>query len=132
RPLAEAALERGAHVVSVADDIEEVRGLLDLDTETRERGLWVAVGAGFSPGLTCVLARHAATTVDVVDEIHVAKAGTGGPSCARNHHSALGGAAVDWRDGAWVERAGGSGRELCWFPDPIGAQDCYRAGLPDA
>src|SRR3546814_6619520 len=26
----------------------------------------------------------------------------------------------------------GSGRELCWFPDPIGAEDCYRAELPDA
>ena len=25
-----------------------------------------------------------------------------------------------------------SGRELCWFPDPIGAEDCYRAALPDA
>ena len=27
---------------------------------------------------------------------------------------------------------GGSGRELCWFPDPIGGRDCYRAALPDA
>ena len=32
---------------------------------------------------------------------------------------------------AAVERAGGSGRELCWFPDPIGAVDCYRPALPD-
>ena len=28
--------------------------------------------------------------------------------------------------------AGWLGRELCWFPDPIGALDCYRAELPDA
>ena len=26
---------------------------------------------------------------------------------------------------------GGSGRELVWFPDPVGAADCYRAGLAD-
>ena len=26
---------------------------------------------------------------------------------------------------------GGSGRELCWFPDPIGARDCYRAAHAD-
>ncbi|MCP6177678.1 hypothetical protein NL439_25780, partial [Klebsiella pneumoniae] len=45
---------------------------------------------------------------------------------------ALRGVAVDWRDGAWQERRGGTGRELCWFPDPVGAQDCYRAALPDA
>jgi hypothetical protein len=58
--------------------------------------------------------------------------GTGGPSCAQAHHRALAGAALDWRDGTWVTRRAGSGRELCWFPDPIGGEDCYRAALPDA
>ncbi len=125
-------LSRGIAVVSVTDAVGDVRGLLALDAEARERGVPVVVGAGFAPGLTCVLARHAAAQFDQVDEIHVAKAGTGGPACARQHHAALGGQAVDWRDGAWVNRAGGSGRELCWFPDPIGGQDCYRAALPDS
>lgn len=119
-------------VVSVSDALDDVRELLDLDLEARERGVPVVVGAGFSPGLSCVLAAHAAADFDAVDEIHVARAGTGGPACARHHHAALGGEAVDWRDGAWVRRPGGSGRELCWFPDPIGGRDCYRAALPDA
>jgi hypothetical protein len=132
RRRAEEALERGAHVVSTADDLEQVRGLLALDAEARERGLSVVVGAGFGPGLTCVLARHAAASFDSVDEVHVAKAGTGGPACARSHHRALGAGALDWRDGGWLRRPGGSGRELAWFPDPVGGQDCYRAGLPDA
>ena len=132
RALAESALERGVHVVSVADDIPQVRALLGLDAEARERGLTVVVGAGFAPGLACVLARHAAAAFDSVDEVHVAKAGTGGPACARVHHRALGSWAIDWRDGAWVRRAGGSGRELAWFPDPVGGSDCYRAALPDA
>lgn len=132
RTLAEAALERGAHVVSCADAVGEVRDLLDLDAEARERAVSVVIGALFAPGLTDVLSRHAASRFDVVDEIHVASFGTGGPSCARQHHRALGGAALDYRDGAWVRRSGGSGRELCWFPDPVGGQDCYRASLPDA
>jgi hypothetical protein len=132
RLVAEDALERGAHVVSASDDIDEVSALLALDAEARERGRTVVVGAGFSPGLTCVLARHAATAFDSVDEVHVAKSGTGGPACARSHHEALGSFAVDWRDGAWLRRPGGSGRELAWFPDPVGGQDCYRAALPDA
>jgi saccharopine dehydrogenase-like NADP-dependent oxidoreductase len=126
---AEAALERGVHVVSTADDLDGVRSLLELDAEARERGLTVAVGAGFSPGLACVLALHGGSGFDAVDEIHVAQAGTGGPACARARHRALGGDAVDWRDGAWRHRPGGSGRELCWFPDPVAGQDCYRAGL---
>lgn len=130
--LARTFLSRGQSVVSASDEVADVRGLLALDTEARERGLSVVVGAGFAPGLSCVLARHAASQFDVVDEIHIAKAGTGGPACARQHHKALGGQAIDWRDGGWVTRSGGSGRELCWFPDPIGGQDCYRAALPDA
>ncbi len=132
RALAEAALERGADVVSVADDVHEVRRLLDLDAEAVERGRTVVVGAAFSPGLTCLLARHGAADFSAIDEIHVAKTGTGGPACARQHHEALAAEAIDWRDGGWVRRPAGSGRELCWFPDPVGGLDCYRAALPDA
>lgn len=130
--LAQALLARNISVVSVSDSVEDVRGLLDLDPEARERGRSVVVGAGFSPGMSCVLARHAAASFDAVDEIHVAVTGTGGPECARQHHRALGGWAIDWRDGGWVTRRGGSGRELCFFPDPVGGQDCYRAARPEA
>jgi saccharopine dehydrogenase-like NADP-dependent oxidoreductase len=123
---------QGRPVVSVSDAVDDVRGLLDLGAEAAERAVPVVVGAGFSPGLSCLLARHAARDLDVVDEVHVARSGTGGPACARSHHRALGGQALDWRDHGWQRRPGGSGRELCWFPDPIGARDCYRAELPDA
>jgi len=132
RAEAERQLERGAHVVSVSDAMGDVKALLDLDAEARERRRSVIVGAGFSPGLTCVLARHASTALEGVDEVHVAKVGTAGPACARQHHDALAGRALDWRDGRWIERRGGSGRELSWFPEPVGAEDCYRAALPDA
>jgi hypothetical protein len=132
RRWAERLLDQGSHVVSVVDDVNEVRALLDLDAEARVRDRSVVVGAGFAPGLTCVLAAHGASTFDEVAEIHVAKVGTAGPACARQHHRALTGEALDWRDGAWQRRRGGSGRELCWFPDPVGGQDCYRAALPDA
>lgn len=129
---ARSALAAGVPVVSTGDSMDDVRSLLDLDSEASERGLSVVVGAGFGPGLSCLLASHGAARFDSVDEIHVARTGTGGPACARQHHRALGGRALDWRDGGWVERRGGSGRELCWFPDPVGAADCYRAALPDA
>ena len=125
-------LDRGVPVVSVADGVDDVRALLELDELARRHDVSLVVGAGFSPGLTCVLAAHAAASLDRVDEVHVAKVGTGGPSCAEAHHRALAGEALDWRDGAWVSRRAGSGRELCWFPDPIGGADCYRAALPDA
>jgi hypothetical protein len=119
-------------VVSTADGVGDVLELLALEAEAAERGLPLAIGAGFSPGLSCLLARHAANHFDVVDEVHVAKTGTGGPDCARQHHRALTDRSWDWRDGGWVRRRGGSGRQLAWFPDPIGARDCYRAGMADA
>ncbi|MEX2294072.1 MAG: Gfo/Idh/MocA family oxidoreductase [Acidimicrobiales bacterium] len=122
----------GRSVVSCADAVSDVQELLALGPEAMAQDVSVVVGAGFSPGYTCVLARHAAMSFDHVDEIHVARSGTGGPSCALAHHAALTGTAVDWRDGEWLHRRAGSGRELCWFPDPIGSEDCYRAALPDA
>jgi saccharopine dehydrogenase-like NADP-dependent oxidoreductase len=130
--VARKAVAAGCHVVSVADSVGAVEDLLDLHAEARERGVVVAVGAGFGPGLSCVLARHAAGNFDSVDEIHVAHHGTGGPACARQHHNALRRVGLDWRDHAWRRRPPGSGRELCFFPDPIGGSDCYRAALPDA
>jgi hypothetical protein len=78
-----------------------------------------------------VLARYLSDSFTHTDEIHIAKVGTGGPWCARQHHRALGGSGLDYRDGGWVPRAGGSGRELFWFPEPVGARDCYRAALAD-
>jgi len=132
RDLAFAALVRGAHVVSTADAVAEVRALLELDATARANDAHLVVGAGFAPGLSCVLVALAARSLEKVDEVHVAKMGTAGPACARQHHRALGGQACDWRDGEWAFRSGGSGRELCWFPEPVGAADCYRAALPDA
>lgn len=128
---ASAALRLGADVVSVSDNVDDVTGLLALDAEARERGRRVVVGAGFAPGVSCLLARHGRSWFDTVDEIHVAKFGTGGPACARQHHRSLGEVAVDYREGALVRRPGGSGRELVWFPEPVGPADCYRANLAD-
>ena len=126
------AVRAGVPVVAVTDRIPEVEALLALDGMARASGGVVVAGAAMAPGVTDVLARWAAAEFDAVEEVHVAKAGTGGPACARQHHRALREESLDWRDGQWARRAGGSGRELVWFPGPSGGQDCYRAGLPDA
>lgn len=129
---AERLLEAGIAVVSTTDGVDDARALLALHDEAGVRGVPVVVGAGFGPGLSDVLVAHAASTFDEVDEIHVARLGTGGPACARQHHRALAGEAVEWRDRTWTSRRAGSGRELVWFPDPVGPADCYRAAVPDA
>ncbi|MCY4630925.1 MAG: hypothetical protein OXE75_08595 [bacterium] len=130
-PMAVQLVRAGAAVVSVSGDPAEVRGLLALDTTARERGVPLVLGAAFSPGLTCVLAAHAASWFDSVSAVAVARQGTGGPACARRYHAALGRSAWVWVDGTWVRRRGGSGRELCWFPDPVGPADCYFGALAE-
>ena len=129
--LATTFLDRGLDVVSVSDDPDDVHELLALDERARDNGVRLVVGAAASPGMSGLLAAELALRFDTVDEIHVAFHGTGGPSCARQHHRALGGDALGWHDDEWIERPGGSGRELLWFPEPVGGKDCYRAELAD-
>ena len=81
-------------------------------------------------GLSGLLARHLSSRLHRVDELHVAMHGAAGPACARVHHRSLSGRSPGYIDGEWKEFHGGSGCELCWFPEPVGAVDCYRAESP--
>lgn len=129
--LAASIADVGASVVSVSDDLADTRELLDLDDRFRSSGATLVVGAAMSPGLSGLLVRLLAARLHVLEEIHVAVHATAGPACARRHHRSLAGRAVGWHDGRWIERPAGSGRELCWFPEPVGAHDCYRAEMSD-
>jgi saccharopine dehydrogenase-like NADP-dependent oxidoreductase len=127
--VARTMIERGVAVVSVSDDLDDVRALLDLDDAARNAGVALVVGAGMAPGLTELLARMLVSQLSDFDEIHLAVHGTAGPACARRHHRALRGRAVGFHDGTWIQRPAGSGRELSFFPEPVGPYDCYRAEL---
>jgi hypothetical protein len=124
-------LAAGCPVVSVSDNLGDVRELLGLGNHADAMGVPLVVGAAMAPGLTGLLARRLVGSMHHVDELHVAVHGTGGPACATQHHRALGATALGWHNHAWIERPGGSGRELCWFPEPIGPHDCYRGELAD-
>ncbi len=125
RPL----LQAGCHVVSISDHIDDVKALIRLDQLARRNKTTVIAGAGFCPGLSGLLVAYGVAHLDAVDAISVATTGTGGPACARQHHRALKQSGIEWNDGQWIPRRGRSGRDLVWFPDPIGANDCYRAAL---
>ena len=91
-----AQIDAGRHVVSTSDDPDEVAALLDLGDWARAVGVSVVVGAAMSPGLSCLLAAHASTLLDRVDEVHVARhgrrrAGVRPPAttCAAGHRTGL-------------------------------------------
>lgn len=124
-------LEAGVSVVSCSDDVDDVLAMLDLDAIARQFRQTLVVGATSSPGLSGLLVRMLTPRFDAIDEVHVAVHGTAGPACAQQHHRALARQSIGWHDGDWLRRPAGSGRELCWFPDPVGPRDCYRAELAD-
>jgi hypothetical protein len=124
--LARLAIERGIPCVSCSDAPEVAESLLGLDADARAAGVSIVAGAGFAPGLSDVLAALAASLVDEVDEIHVARSGVAGPACAAQRHRAGQGHVQEWHDGSWRRSRAGSGRELVWFPDPVAGEDCYR------
>lgn len=132
QPLTQLAITHRLHVVSSADGENEVQGLLELDGLARQHSCHVVAGAAFSPGLTCLLATHAAGLLEEVDEVRIARSGAGGPACAATRRRLLTQPGLDWRNCAWSRHPGGTGRELCWFPEPVGGRDCFRGGLADA
>lgn len=124
------ALRSGSNVVVPSGLLRTAKALLALDAEARERGRVVVIGAGFSPGLSCLLALEAAGSFGSVASIDVSTLGAGGPACVRERRSALSSAGLRW-DGAWHQERGGTGRRLAAFPDPVGVRDCYFGGTAE-
>lgn len=127
-PLVIAALESGVPIATSGDNQESIATLLRLNDEALASGVAVLAGCGLAPGLSDVLAAHAATLLDTVDEIHVSRAGVAGPdseaSMRRLHserpHEVIGGALSE------VRRR--STHELIWFPEPVGDKECELIG----
>jgi Shikimate / quinate 5-dehydrogenase len=121
--IAERAIAARVPVAAVADERDGIAALLGLDAAARESGVMVLVGCGLVPGLGDVLARHAADSLDAVDEAHVARVGAAGPACVQALRRARREPPIEWVDGTWQtpERRG---HELIWFPDPVGAREC--------
>lgn len=120
--LAERAVRAGRSVVSTSGAPGVVAQLLALETLVVARGVQLVAGAGFAPGLACLLAAHAATQLDRVDGVEVASMGVGGAACRAEHHAARAASVEEWRGGSFrgVRPRGGS--VLVPFPDPVGVR----------
>ena len=62
---ARSALRAGAGVVTTTNEIIETRDLLALDQQAKKCEVPLVVGAGFMPGLTCLMARVGAAEFDL-------------------------------------------------------------------
>jgi hypothetical protein len=124
--LTHAAIRSGTSVAAVGDEDAALAALLGTDAAARVAGVGVVAGCALVPGLGEVLARHAANGLDSADEVHVARVGTAGPACVAALRRVRRERALEWHDGEWrSERR--LGRQLVWFPDPVGARECEAA-----
>ena len=128
-PLVLAALDAGVPVATSGDEHDGIATLLRLDGEARARGVTVLAGCGLAPGLSDVLAAHAASLLDSVDEIHVARAGIAGAKSEASLRRVHSDRAVEVRHGAIVEVRRRTTHELVFFPEPVGAQECEMVGV---
>lgn len=113
-----AALAAGVPVATVHEGLGP-----ELEDPAREAEVPVVSGAAVTPGLSDVLARHAADLFDRVDEVHVARAGAAGPACVAEVRAERKTVPGEWRSGAWTaDRA--FGPQLVWFPEPVGVREC--------
>jgi hypothetical protein len=122
-PVVVQAIGRGVPCASVDDDQDALEKLRALHEAAETADVTVAVGCGLAPGLADLLALHAASMFDEVDEISIARTGWAGDACADAVRAARRSAAVEWVDGTW-RRDQYHDERLVWFPDPIGARDC--------
>jgi hypothetical protein len=126
QPIASRALEAGVPFASSGDDESDLAGLRSLTEAARRSGVAIVAGCGLAPGLSDVLARHAADAFDEVDEIGVARSGTAGDASVATANRALRERPAELRDGTYEESRRWGGHELVWFPEPLGPQECER------
>jgi hypothetical protein len=122
-PVVSAAIAAGVPVASCDDEHDAIEQLRALAPNARSAGVTIAIGCGLAPGLADVLAAHAASMFEKVDEIRVARTGWAGPACVDTVRHERRSLVHGWYDGSWREEHP-HGDTLVWFPEPIGARDC--------
>jgi len=66
----EASIESGINYIDICDDYDVTIEALKLDEEAKKNGVTAIIGMGSSPGVTNILSRLAADSLDEVEEIH--------------------------------------------------------------
>ena len=135
RMMASAAMDAGVDYVSICDDFDAAKQVFELDDAVREKGLRVLTGVGWTPGLSSLLARAAADSLDTVEKINVAWAGNTEDSVglAVILHSLhiFCGSVPSFQKGLLKMVPAGSDREKIRFPEPIGEVNVYNVGHPE-
>ena len=129
-----ASLEAGAHYLDLGGLFHTTLKQLELNEKFKKAGLTAILGIGECPGITNVMARHAADRLDSIDSILVRDTWMdfteeGPPFIVTWSLSTLFDEmtmpAVIFENGRYKEVPPLSGKETMTFPEPFGIQDQY-------
>jgi saccharopine dehydrogenase-like NADP-dependent oxidoreductase len=130
-----AAIGSGRHVVDLGAYYPETRDQLDLDGAARARGCRIVAGCGVAPGLTNLLARHAADRLDEVERIrfssYITHPMTTSPGIVYTRFDASVGSSLVLVGGRHEERPSFSEEEVVTFPEPYGPQAVHLVPHPE-
>jgi saccharopine dehydrogenase-like NADP-dependent oxidoreductase len=144
-PALRAAIRAGKNYCDINDDWRPTQEMLDLDGEAKAAGITAIVGIGASPGVSNLLAKHAAAQLEQVDTVQTCWAVGGGEvgtaegagGAAEGELAALehmmysaSGKIPTFRDGDWVEIDSFESGEDVSFPG-MGPYTVYHIGHPE-
>ncbi|ADU52220.1 Saccharopine dehydrogenase [Thermaerobacter marianensis DSM 12885] len=134
-PLVRAAIDARRPYVSLCDDHDAARRVLDLDEPARAAGVTILTGLGWTPGLTNLCVRHAAGRMERVEAAHIAWAGSSADSrgwaVVLHTMHIFSGQVTSFAGGRWEQVAAGSGAERVVFPRPLGPVTVFHVGHPE-
>ena len=134
-PIAKAAIEAGAHYVSICDDHDATLDVFELDDAAKKHGVTVLTGAGWTPGLTNLMAKKGAGLLDEAKEVHVSWAGSyadsDGYAVQLHLLHILTGHVPTFKHGALTKIRAGTEPKTVHFPAPIGPVQVRHTGHPE-
>jgi len=127
-----AAIEAGAHYLSISDDYDAFLSIYTLEQAAREAGVKLLTGFGNSPGLTQALARQGFLALDEPKRIAINwAAGSNeavGPANILHVMHFMTGTTIQYQDGRMLAVRAGGGKKMVDFPEPIGTTAVYYTG----
>ena len=130
-----AAINAGINYIDICDDHDVTFNLLNLHNYVEKENLTFLINFGASPGLTNIMAKIGAESLDIVNLLRVLWYEDTGETIGLGQlmhwtHIAMGRVPI-YRDGKWIRVRALTERELIKFPDPCGLVPTFYVGHPE-
>jgi saccharopine dehydrogenase-like NADP-dependent oxidoreductase len=134
-PVTDAAIEAGVHLVDLGSYYPETLQQLERHAAAEAAGCRIVPGCGVAPGLTNILARLGADSLDSVDSIamysYITHPMWTSPGIVVTRFDASSGTSIVWEGGRAVEYPSFTGEERFTFPEPYGEQEVHLVPHPE-